>query len=68
MSLDKDPILISTIICPGCEHQQGETMSTKSCQYFWDCPQCKKTFKPLDGDCCVYCSYGDNPCPPIQCC
>jgi len=22
--------------------------------------------KPLTGDCCVFCSYGTVPCPPIQ--
>ncbi|MGE7197418.1 GDCCVxC domain-containing (seleno)protein [Brevundimonas sp.] len=22
--------------------------------------------KPLPGDCCVFCSYADVPCPPIQ--
>ncbi|MFZ0027756.1 MAG: GDCCVxC domain-containing (seleno)protein, partial [Pseudolabrys sp.] len=21
---------------------------------------------PKDGDCCVFCSYGSVPCPPIQ--
>jgi hypothetical protein len=22
--------------------------------------------KPLAGDCCVFCSYGSVPCPPVQ--
>ena len=22
--------------------------------------------KPLSGDCCVFCSYGSVPCPPVQ--
>ncbi|MDG2339706.1 MAG: GDCCVxC domain-containing (seleno)protein [Paracoccaceae bacterium] len=22
--------------------------------------------QPLKGDCCVYCSFGTVPCPPIQ--
>jgi hypothetical protein len=22
--------------------------------------------KPKQGDCCVFCSYGSVPCPPIQ--
>ncbi len=22
--------------------------------------------KPKPGDCCVFCSFGDVPCPPIQ--
>ena len=27
---------------------------------------CGAVLKPKPGDCCVYCSYGDIPCPPIQ--
>lgn len=41
-------------------------MPTDACQYFWDCPSCKKVIKPLAGDCCVFCSYGSVACPPIQ--
>ncbi|MEJ2256949.1 MAG: GDCCVxC domain-containing (seleno)protein, partial [Woeseiaceae bacterium] len=22
--------------------------------------------KPKEGDCCVFCSYGDTECPPVQ--
>jgi hypothetical protein len=41
-------------------------MPTDFCQYFYDCPGCGALLRPLAGDCCVYCSYGDMPCPPIQ--
>ena len=27
---------------------------------------CGALLKPKPGDCCVFCSYGDVPCPPIQ--
>ena len=27
---------------------------------------CGALLKPKPGDCCVYCSYGDVACPPIQ--
>lgn len=30
------------------------------------CPNCNQLLKPKEGDCCVFCSYGDIPCPPIQ--
>jgi hypothetical protein len=59
-------ILQSTITCPHCGHKKEETMPTDSCQFFYECENCKKTLKPKEGDCCVYCSYGTVPCPPIQ--
>lgn len=60
------PTLESTITCPHCGHRQAETMPTDACQYFWDCPKCGQKLKPTQGDCCVFCSYGSVPCPPIQ--
>ncbi|MFF5383311.1 GDCCVxC domain-containing (seleno)protein [Pedobacter suwonensis] len=58
--------LISTITCPTCNFAKTEEMPTDSCQYFYECENCKTTLKPLTGDCCVYCSYGTVKCPPIQ--
>ena len=62
----KEVILLSTISCPECQFEKEETMPTNACQYFYECENCKKVLKPKDGDCCVYCSYGTVPCPPIQ--
>jgi hypothetical protein len=56
----------STLTCPQCGHRATETMPTDACQYFYDCRGCGAVLKPKFGDCCVYCSYGDVPCPPIQ--
>ena len=56
----------STIICPKCGHSKSEEMPTDACQYFYECESCNEIIKPKEGDCCVYCSYGDVPCPPIQ--
>lgn len=64
--LTKSIILESTITCPVCKHQKTETMPTDSCQYFYECENCKTRLKPQLGDCCVFCSYGTVPCPPIQ--
>jgi hypothetical protein len=58
--------LNSTITCPSCGHQSVETMPTDFCQYLYDCSNCGAQLKPKEGDCCVYCSYGSVPCPPIQ--
>ena len=59
-------ILTSTITCPNCGHQSVETMPINACQFFYDCKGCRKVLGPTEGDCCVFCSYGDVPCPPIQ--
>lgn len=41
-------------------------MPTDACQFFYDCTGCGALLKPKRGDCCVFCSYGTVPCPPIQ--
>ena len=56
----------STITCPLCNFSKEEKMPTNACQFFYECESCKKIIKPKEGDCCVYCSYGTIPCPPIQ--
>jgi len=58
--------LQSTITCPLCGARATETMPVDACLYFYDCPACAAVLKPLAGDCCVFCSYGDVKCPPIQ--
>ncbi len=58
--------LQSIITCPSCGHQKEETMPTDACQFFYECEGCKARLKPLQGDCCVFCSYGTVKCPPIQ--
>lgn len=41
-------------------------MPTDACQWFYECERCKTVLRPKAGDCCVFCSYGTNKCPPIQ--
>jgi hypothetical protein len=62
----REVALESVITCPECGHRQVETMPTDACQYFYDCPGCSAVLKPRAGDCCVFCSYGTVPCPPVQ--
>ena len=59
-------VLESTLTCPVCAHAQVETMPTDACLFFYDCPGCGAHLKPRPGDCCVFCSYGDVRCPPVQ--
>ena len=58
--------LKSVITCPNCGHEAEEMMATDACQYFYDCRSCGGVLKPKAGECCVFCSYGTVPCPPVQ--
>ncbi|NHM02514.1 MerC domain-containing protein [Flavobacterium sp. KDG-16] len=58
--------LKSTITCPKCGHKKSKMMPTNACEFFYECENCKTRLRPLEGDCCVYCSYGSVKCPPIQ--
>ncbi len=57
---------VSILTCPACGHQKAEAMPEDACLYFYDCEGCGARLKPKPGDCCVFCSYGSVPCPPIQ--
>jgi hypothetical protein len=57
---------ISTITCPACGFAAVETMPTDACQILYVCGSCGHRLKPKAGDCCVFCTYGSVPCPPIQ--
>lgn len=59
-------ILNSILTCPECGHKSTEVMPTNACQYFHECASCTVILKPQKSDCCVFCSYGTVPCPPIQ--
>lgn len=63
---NKSIILQSIITCPQCGYKKEEKMPTDACQYFYECENCNTRINPKEGDCCVFCSYGTVPCPPIQ--
>jgi hypothetical protein len=56
----------SVITCPRCGTAKEETMPTDACRFFYECTGCGEMLRPKPGDCCVFCSYGSVPCPPIQ--
>ncbi|MEI8113923.1 MAG: GDCCVxC domain-containing (seleno)protein [Bacteroidia bacterium] len=53
-------------MCPICGFTKEERMPEDSCQFFYECEKCKTILKPKKDDCCVFCSYGNISCPPIQ--
>ena len=56
----------STLSCPSCGHRQKESMPVNVCVFFFECGGCGVLLRPKKGDCCVFCSYGDVPCPSVQ--
>ena len=56
----------SEITCPKCGHKKIEKLPTEVCQLFYKCEKCGLEMHPKDGDCCVFCSYGDHKCPSMQ--
>jgi hypothetical protein len=66
---DSSPVtvlLTSTLTYPRCGTSKEETMPLDACQFFYECTGCGELLRPGPGDCCVFCSYGTVPCPPIQ--
>jgi hypothetical protein len=59
-------VLRSTLTCPQCGQEREETMPTNACQWYYECQGCRALLRPKPGDCCVFCSYGTVPCPPVQ--
>jgi hypothetical protein len=41
-------------------------MHEDTVQVFYRCKGCGKVLKPFKGECCVFCAYGDTPCPTTQ--
>jgi hypothetical protein len=56
----------SVLTCPQCGYRTSEAMPGDACVVVYDCKGCEAVLRPLPGDCCVFCSYGSAPCPPIQ--
>ncbi len=59
-------ILTSTITCPDCGTAKAEAKPVDACLFFYTCSGCGVRLRPKPGDCCVFCSYGSVPCPPVQ--
>lgn len=61
-------VLLATLTCPNpiCRHQQQALMPTTFCQLAYTCEACSLTHVHKSGDCCVFCSYADKPCPSMQ--
>jgi hypothetical protein len=61
-----DIALTSVVTCLHCGHSAKEMMPTDACRYLYNCGACGALLRPKPGDCCIFCSYGSTPCPPVQ--
>ncbi len=60
------PFMNSVLTCPVCHFAEDLPMPDDACVYFHECTRCRTRLRPEPGDCCVFCSYGSVPCPPVQ--
>ena len=58
--------LISTVRCPRCGFQSQEQMPQDFCMIRYQCKNCGFIMTPKEGKCCIFCSFGDVPCPCQQ--
>ena len=56
----------ASLICPECGAVREVDMPADACQFFYQCAGCDVVLRPRKGDCCVFCSYADTPCPMKQ--
>lgn len=63
---EPEKALKSRITCPHCGHVATEKMPTDVCLLRYTCKKCHAELHQQDGDCCVFCSYGDHKCPSKQ--
>lgn len=50
------------ITCPKCGHKQEMDIPDNRCIAFYKCEGCGQLIK-AEESCCVFCDYGDKPCP-----
>ncbi|MBI4458016.1 hypothetical protein HY633_03580 [Candidatus Uhrbacteria bacterium] len=48
--------------CPFCKHVQEKEIPEDVCLPFYVCAKCGNKVMAQD-KCCVFCQYGDKPCP-----
>jgi hypothetical protein len=58
--------MTSVLTCPTCGFAEPLPMPEDACVFFHACTSCGELLRPKSGDCCVFCSYGSVPCPPVQ--
>ncbi|MBI4287460.1 MAG: hypothetical protein HY671_03395 [Chloroflexi bacterium] len=62
MSRRKKAEGIGVLTCPRCGHKQEQEIPVVACIPFYECQGCRELIS-AEKSCCVFCDYGDRPCP-----
>jgi hypothetical protein len=54
------------LTCPHCKETLTLQMPLDFCLIRYQCEKCEKYITPKKGDCCIFCSYSNKKCPPMQ--
>ena len=54
--------IVGVLTCPRCGHQQAQEIPLDACIPFYECQGCGQLIA-AEKSCCVFCDYGDRPCP-----
>ena len=57
---------VSALTCPKCGFTETLKMPIDQCVVLHKCSNCETILRPEKDDCCVFCSFGDIPCPSKQ--
>ena len=58
--------LTAAITCPECGRVTMEHMPIEANMHAYECNACHALLRPKNGECCVFCSFSDERCPPQQ--
>ena len=58
--------MTTALTYPTCGQVTPETMPADCCVWLHECTGCGAILRPEEGDCCMFCSLGTVPCPPVQ--
>jgi hypothetical protein len=61
-----DIIMQSVVTCPRCGVRIQREMPTDACIVVFECDSCRVVLRPKSGDCCIFCSFANVQCPPVQ--
>ena len=61
-----DVEMLARIACPACGGACEVPAPDHACTFFHvcECADCGAIIRPNEGDCCVICSHGEEPCRP----
>jgi len=60
--MDKRIVTCTHLTCPECSYVVELDIPRDYWLAFHTCTSCGTRLRPLPGDCCVFCSYGDHHC------